>query len=170
MYRFEVAKTVGVVEEVGHSGGPGIMDPHGVIHELDPIGLTGPDDVVELRHVEGHGLLEEQMLLVLGRKHGPTEVQACGKGHVHRVHIWILQQGLVGPVHLHRQREPVRGGECGGLVDGTACDGAYGGVWGQPDCAGNLPGDVGAAHHSDLDQRFRHFGQRSEEWRQVVTL
>jgi len=83
--------------------------------------------------------------------------------HVHSVHLRILQKGLVRAVNFSREREAVGGGECGGLVAGAAGDGAYGGVGGEIDGAGDLPGYVGAANNADLDKSFRHFRSMSGE-------
>lgn len=148
-----------IVEEVRHCSGPGVMHPHGVIHELHPIGFTRLHDIIELSHVKRHRLLQKQVLLLPGGEHGPPVVEGGGERHVHGVHVGVVEEGLVGAVHVSRKRERIGGGECGGFVEGAARHRAEGGVWGEVDGTGDFPSYVSAADHSYLDQCFGHLGQ-----------
>lgn len=65
---------------------------------------------MELYHVERHGLFQEQVVFVLGRKHGPVKMEAGGEWDVDSVHV----EDLVGAVHFGGEREAIGGGKCDG--------------------------------------------------------
>ena len=123
IYRFELTETVRIREKVRHGGSPGVMHRHGTIHELDPTGFAGLNDGVELGCIEGHGLLKQNMLFLLGREYGPTEMEAGRQWHVDGVDFGVVEEGLVRAVDIGVRREAVGCCECLGLVDRTAGNG-----------------------------------------------
>lgn len=143
----------GIAEEVLHLSSPGVVHPHGTVHELHPTGFARRDNLIELLSIEGDGLLQQQVLLLLGGEHGPLDVQARGERDVDGVHLRVVEQGLVGPVDLGGRREAVVGAEFGGLLAGAAGDGVEGRIGGEGDRAGDLAGDLGAAQDSEFDRR-----------------
>ena len=62
----DIAKGILVADDLPHLGGARVVDPHGGVHELDPGGVAGAEDGVELGGAERGGLLEEQMLATHG--------------------------------------------------------------------------------------------------------
>lgn len=146
-----MAETVRIGEEVPHFGGAGVVHPHRTVHELHPIGFARLDDLVELRRVERDGLLEQDVLLLLRGEHGPAHVEASGERYVHGVDVGIVEDRLVGAVHLGGGGEAVGGGEGTRLVEGAAADGVKGGVGGEGDGARDLARDVGAADDAETD-------------------
>ena len=65
------------------------MDPHGGVHELDPGGVAGGEDGVELGGAERGGLLEEQVLVTRGDGCGPGHVETGGEREVHGLHVRV---------------------------------------------------------------------------------
>jgi len=53
---------------------------------------------------------QEQVVFVLGRKHGPVKMEAGGEWDVDSVHV----EDLVGAVHFGGEREAIAGGKCDG--------------------------------------------------------
>ncbi|RDY14594.1 hypothetical protein CR513_00322, partial [Mucuna pruriens] len=133
--KVKVAKTVRIGEELPHGSGAGMVHPHGTVHELHPIGFARLDNLVELRGIKSHGLLEQHVLLLARREHRPAHVQARRERHVHGVDVRIVQDGLVGPVDLGTVGKTVSGREGACLVEGAAPDGVQGGVGGEGDGA-----------------------------------
>ena len=154
-------------EELPHLGGPGMVHPHGAVHELHSIGLAGLDDGVELDGAEGDGLLKQHVLLLLGGEDGPVYVQAGGKRQVDGVDIRVVKDGLVGAIDLGVGWEVVGGREPRGLVERAAADGRDCGVGSKRDGARDLAGYLGAAYDSESDDRFRHFFKG--QWKQCCS-
>lgn len=94
-------------EKVPHLGGPGVVHPHGTIHELDPIRFASLNDDIKLGGVESNRLLEKQVLLLLGNEDSPVDMQAGGQGHVDGIDVWIVKDALIGTVDLHIGREVI---------------------------------------------------------------
>lgn len=157
MYRLELTKTIGVGEEVLHGESPGMVHPHGTVHELDPTGIYGLKNCVEFGDIEANGLLEEEVLTLVGGEDGPVEVEAGGERDVDGVDVGIVEEGFVGAVDFCVGREAIGRREGLRLVDAAAGHGGEGGVRGLADGARQLAGDLGAAEDSDPDWGFdRH--------------
>lgn len=107
------------------------MHPHGSVHELHPIGFTSLRNPIKLRHVQRHGLLQEDVLLLLRRQDRPRDAEAGGERDVDGVDVGVVEDGVVAAVDPDGGGEAVGGGEFGGLVEGAAADGVEGGVRGE---------------------------------------
>lgn len=173
-YPFELTKTVRVGQNLPHFLRPRVVHPHGAVHELDAVSLACLKNPVELRHVQGHRLLQQHVLPLLRRHHRPLHVQPRRKRHVHCLHLTILQHTLVAPVHSHRPRQPVIGRKLRSLLNRTAAYGHQRGVWGSAYGLAQLDGDISAAQNTKTHRRLviRHVFVcdewavcvRAEEW------
>jgi len=56
-HRCDVPNGVLVVDGVPHPGGARVVHPHGGVHELDPRGVAGGEDGVEVGGAQRGGLL-----------------------------------------------------------------------------------------------------------------
>jgi len=134
-----------------------MVHPHGTVHELHPIGFARCDDLIKLTNVKSNWLLKHHVLLLAGGEHGPGQVQAGGERHIDDVDVGVVQDGLVGAVHLGGGGEVVGGGEGAGLVEGAAPDGVKDGIGRQCDGAGDFTRNFGAADETKTDfGGFRH--------------
>jgi len=104
------------------------------------------------------------VLLLAGGEHGPAHVQAGGEWQVDYVDLGVVEDGLIGAVHLGAGRKSVSGGEGAGLVEGAAPDGVQGGIRRERDGAGDLARNLGAADEAETDfGGFRHLESWSVE-------
>ena len=149
-HHFDVADGVLVVDELPHLGGARVVHPHGGVHELDPRGVAGGEDGVEVGGAERGRLLEEQVLAPRGGGGGPAHVKAGGEREVDDVDIRVVEERLVGPVEAGGgDVEAVVGGEEAGLLLGAAPHGGDGGAGGQQHGARELARDGGAAQDAE---------------------
>ena len=146
----DVAEGVLVGDDLPHLGGARVVDPHGGVHELDPRGIAGGEDGVEVGGAQRRGLLEEQVLAPRGGGRGPGHVEAGGEREVDGLHVRVAEEGLVGTVGA-RRGEAGLGDEAAGLVLGAAADGGDGGGAGREHQKGarDLARDVGAAEDAE---------------------
>ncbi|KAK3002449.1 LOW QUALITY PROTEIN: hypothetical protein RJ639_020558 [Escallonia herrerae] len=77
--------------------------------------------------------------------------------HVDRVHVGIVQNGVVAAVGPGGGGEAVGGGEARGLVGGAAADGVEGRAGRQRDGPGDLSGYLGAAQNAESYRVAGHF-------------
>jgi len=133
------------------------VHPHGTVHELHPIRFARCDYLIKLSNIKSNWLLKQHVLLLAGGEHGPAHVQAGRERQVHGVHLGVVEDGLVGTVHLRAGGEAVGGGKDAGLVEGAAPDGMQGGIRRERDGAGDFARNSGAADDAETDfGGFRH--------------
>lgn len=159
MYRFEFAKTLGIVEKRPHLRGPWMVNPHGSVHVLHPIGFAGPEDLIQIADAQRRRFLDQQVLLLLGRQDAVFAVEGGRERAVNGVNLRIVEDVVVGSVRLGGGLEAGFLGEGGGLFDGSAADGDYGGVVGEVNGLRDLAGYVGAAQDSEADRWSRRGGR-----------
>ena len=70
--------------------------------QQDMVPVGGVKHLPDLRLVQGQGLFAEDVLSGLRRLQHPLPMDAVGQGNVHRVHVLIVQQGLVIGIKLLR--------------------------------------------------------------------
>nr|GMC55177.1 hypothetical protein CR513_00322 [Ipomoea batatas] len=128
-----------------------MMHPRSSIHELNPTGRTRRQNLVQLRHVQRHRLLQQHVLLLLRRQDGPPHVEAGGERDVNGVHVRVVQHGVVAAVNF-------RGGGALGLCDKrrrllrrAAAHGGDCRVWSQRYSPGQIAPHGGTAQYSETD-------------------
>nr|GMC52503.1 hypothetical protein CR513_00322 [Ipomoea batatas] len=148
-------------EELFHLSSSRMMHPRGSIHELNPTGRTRRQNLVQLRHVQRHRLLQQHVLLLLRRQDGPPHVEAGGERDVNGVHVRVVQHGVVAAVNF-------RGGGALGLCDKrrrllrrAAADGGDCRVWSQRYSPGQIARHGGTAQYSETDlPLLSHFSRQ----------
>ena len=137
-YRFELAETLPVGDELLHLRRPRVMHPQRTVHELHPTSLARRQHSVQFHHIRRHRLLQKHVLLLLRGRHRPFRLQLGRKRDIHRIHIRVVQHRLVALVHLHPRRESISRHDPCCLVDPAAADGNEGGVGNKSNGLGQL--------------------------------
>lgn len=150
-YPFELAKKLRIIKKLPHFRIPGMMDPHGTIHELNSVLLTRFSNFIKLLHVHGDRLLHQQMLLTLGHFQGPFYVQRSGQRQIDGVDSGVFNNAFIRATDLDFGGAIVGSCKASGFLKRTARHGGENRVGREIDGSAKLASYVCAADYAETD-------------------
>lgn len=150
-YPFELTKKLRIIKKLPHFRIPGMMDPHGTIHELNSVLLTRFSNFIKLLHVHGDRLLHQQMLLTLGHFQGPFYVQRSGQRQIDGVDSGVFNNAFIRATDLDFGGAIVGSCKASGFLKRTARHGGENRVGREIDGSAKLASYVCAADYAETD-------------------